>query len=388
MPKSPSTQFDPEDEPLEKWESRMMKKGEEYMSNAEDKAGKLTAYYPYSQDVKWYINYFGQIPEMMFDFYYEGSNYIIDIDRVDKWLSGSELVEFKMLNKTAYDIKRNQYDIEELSYFYVLKDKVMIRIQQDKLIIIAPTEDNKVYKKVFDFIRKSFRRMKLDKEFFILNFKNNHFSLKSIKIKPVDLDLKKNYNDDFIEFDKDLVSNLENEKSGIILLHGEPGTGKTTYLKKLIIDVDKKFIYINPNLVPNLLSPDFIDFIAQNNNSILIIEEAEKIIKDRINFDSNQASVSNLLNISDGLLSDALQMKIICTFNADIKDIDKALLRKGRIMSKYEFKALEKNKAQEIITELYPEDNIVVDKAMTIAEIYNFDKKDYQVKYNSVGFKR
>jgi len=388
MPKSPSTQFDPEDEPLEKWESRMMKKGEEYMSNAEDKAGKLTAYYPYSQDVKWYINYFGQIPEIMFDFYYEGSNYIIDIDRVDKWLSGSELVEFKMLNKTAYDIKRNQYNIEELSYFYVLKDKVMIRIQQDKLIIIAPTEDNKVYKKVFDFIRKSFRRMKLDKEFFILNFKNNHFSLKSIKIKPVDLDLKKNYNDDFIEFDEDLVSNLENEKSGIILLHGEPGTGKTTYLKKLIIDVDKKFIYINPNLVPNLLSPDFIDFIAQNNNSILIIEEAEKIIKDRINFDSNQASVSNLLNISDGLLSDALQMKIICTFNADIKDIDKALLRKGRIMSKYEFKALEKNKAQEIITELYPEDNIVVDKAMTIAEIYNFDKKDYQVKYNSVGFKR
>lgn len=366
----------------------MMKKGEEYISNAEDKAGKLTAYYPYSQDVKWYINYFGQIPEIMFDFYYEGSNYIIDIDRVDKWLSGSELVEFKMLNKTAYDIKRNQYDIEELSYFYVLKDKVMIRIQQDKLIIIAPTEDNKVYKKVFDFIRKSFRRMKLDKEFFILNFKNNHFSLKSIKIKPVDLDLKKNYNDDFMEFDKDLVSNLENEKSGIILLHGEPGTGKTTYLKKLIIDVDKKFIYINPNLVPNLLSPDFIDFIAQNNNSILIIEEAEKIIKDRINFDSNQASVSNLLNISDGLLSDALQMKIICTFNADIKDIDKALLRKGRIMSKYEFKALEKNKAQEIITELYPEDNIVVDKAMTIAEIYNFDKKDYQVRYNSVGFKR
>lgn len=388
MPKSRTPQFDPEDEPLEKWESKMMKKGEEYISNAEDKAGKLTAYYPYSQDVKWYINYFGQIPEIMFDFYYEGSNYIIDIDRVDKWLSGSELVEFKMLNKTAYDIKRNQYDIEELSYFYVLKDKVMIRIQQDKLIIIAPTEDNKVYKKVFDFIRKSFKRMKLDKEFFILNFKNNHFSLKSIKIKPVDLDLKKNYNDDFMEFDKDLVSNLENEKSGIILLHGEPGTGKTTYLKKLIIDVDKKFIYINPNLVPNLLSPDFIDFIAQNNNSILIIEEAEKIIKDRINFDSNQASVSNLLNISDGLLSDALQMKIICTFNADIKDIDKALLRKGRIMSKYEFKALEKNKAQEIITELYPEDNIVVDKAMTIAEIYNFDKKDYQVRYNSVGFKR
>lgn len=375
-----------EDESLEKWESKMMKKGEEYMSNSEDKAGKLTAYYPYSQDVKWYINYFSKIPEIMFDFYYEGSNYVIDIDRVDKWLSGSGLVEFKMLNKTAYDIKRNQYDIEELSYFYVLKDEVMIRIQQDKLIIIAPTEENKVYKKVFEFIRKSFRRMKLDKEFFILNFKNNHFTLKPIKIKPIDVDFKKRYNDDFGEFDKDLVENLDNEKSGIILLHGEPGTGKTTYLKKLIIDTDKKFIYINPNLVPNLLSPEFIDFIVQNNNSVLIIEDAEKIVKDRNSFDSNQASVANLLNISNGLLSDALKMKIICTFNADIKDIDKALLRKGRIISKYEFKVLEKNKCQDLMNELYPGNDIVVDKPMTIAEIYNFDKKDYQIKTNKLGF--
>ena len=365
-----------------------MKKGEEISDSNDDNASKFTAYYPYSQDVKWYMNYFGEVPEIVFDFYYEGSNYVIDIDRVDKWLSGSGLVQFKMLNKTAYDIKKNQYEIEDLSYFYVLTKNVTVRIQQDKLIIIAPTEYNTVYKRVYDFFRKSFKRIKLDKEFFILNFKNNHFSLKSIKIKPVELELQKNYNDGFEDFDKDLIKNLENNKSGIILLHGEPGTGKTTYLKKLITEVDKKFIYINPNLVPNLLSPDFIDFIAQNNNSILIIEEAEKIIKDRNNFDSSQASVANLLNISDGLLSDALQMKIICTFNADIKDIDKALLRKGRIMSKYEFKALEKDKAQKIITELYPDENIVVDKPMTIAEIYNFDKKDYQVKYNSVGFKK
>lgn len=377
-----------DDEFISKWETKLMKKGEEVSDSNDDNASKFTAYYPYSQDVKWYMNYFGEVPEIVFDFYYEGSNYVIDIDRVDKWLSGSGLVQFKMLNKTAYDIKKNQYEIEDLSYFYVLTKNVTVRIQQDKLIIIAPTEYNTVYKRVYDFFRKSFKRIKLDKEFFILNFKNNHFSLKSIKIKPVELELQKNYNDGFEDFDKDLIKNLENNKSGIILLHGEPGTGKTTYLKKLITEVDKKFIYINPNLVPNLLSPDFIDFIAQNNNSILIIEEAEKIIKDRNNFDSSQASVANLLNISDGLLSDALQMKIICTFNADIKDIDKALLRKGRIMSKYEFKSLEKDKAQKIITELYPDENIVVDKPMTIAEIYNFDKKDYQVKYNSVGFKK
>jgi len=53
-----------------------------------------------------------------------------------------------------------------------------------------------------------------------------------------------------------------------------------------------------------------------------------------------------LLNISDGLLYDCLNIQIICSFNIDIIKVDSALLRKGRLIAKYEFKELEVAKAQ------------------------------------------
>jgi ATP-dependent 26S proteasome regulatory subunit len=83
------------------------------------------------------------------------------------------------------------------------------------------------------------------------------------------------------------------------------------------------------------MNPEFIDLLIDNPNAVVIIEDAENIMMDRkYNSDS---SVSNLLNLSDGLLSDCLSVQIICTFNNSINLIDAALMRKGRLIAKYEF---------------------------------------------------
>jgi hypothetical protein len=50
--------------------------------------------------------------------------------------------------------------------------------------------------------------------------------------------------------------------------------------------------------------------------------------------------VTNLLNMTDGLLNDMLNLQIICTFNVDLKKLDSALLREGRLIARKEFKAL------------------------------------------------
>ena len=50
--------------------------------------------------------------------------------------------------------------------------------------------------------------------------------------------------------------------------------------------------------------------------------------------------MTNLLNLSDGLLNDMLNLQIICTFNVDLKKLDSALLRPGRLIARKEFKAL------------------------------------------------
>ena len=87
-----------------------------------------------------------------------------------------------------------------------------------------------------------------------------------------------------------------------------------------------------------------IPIFIENPDSIFVIEDAENIVLDRER--NGNSSVSALLNISDGLLSDCLNIQIICSFNTDVSKIDNALLRKGRLIAKYDFQDLEVEKAR------------------------------------------
>ena len=99
-----------------------------------------------------------------------------------------------------------------------------------------------------------------------------------------------------------------------------------------------------------LTNPDLLSILIDNPNSIFVIEDAENIVIDR---EQNGSSpVSALLNISDGLLSDCLNIQIICSFNTDLSKVDSALMRKGRLIAKYEFKTLEVTKAQQLSDKL------------------------------------
>ena len=85
--------------------------------------------------------------------------------------------------------------------------------------------------------------------------------------------------------------------------------------------------------------PGFIPFLMKHPDSILIIEDAETAIKDR-NITGNTNAVSNILNLTDGILGECLKIQIVATFNTERTQIDKALLRKGRLVTEYKFENL------------------------------------------------
>lgn len=190
--------------------------------------------------------------------------------------------------------------------------------------------------------------------------------LKAMEIKRTKLDLNLFYNDDFTEVDEIIRKRLskKNDK-GIVLLHGLPGTGKTTYLRYLVGKIKKRVLFLSPSVAGNLMNPEFIELLIDNPNTVLIVEDAENIIMDR-KYNSS-SSVSNLLNISDGLLADFLNVQLICTFNSALTTIDHALLRKGRLIARYEFGKLSVNKAQRLSEQLGFKEEIT--RPMTIAEI-------------------
>ena len=180
--------------------------------------------------------------------------------------------------------------------------------------------------------------------YLIKNSKNNikYFDGKRFKwvnIKSISFeDIKDNYNDDLPH--SEIEKFLENEESGLCLLHGIPGTGKTYYIRSLISKSSYNFIVCSSQNFPSIVTEtDDLE------NSILVIEDCEKLLKDR-NSNIFSDGISDLLNMSDGLLGDSLKLRIICTFNSDLRNIDKALLRKGRTKIKYEFKELSSDKAE------------------------------------------
>lgn len=193
------------------------------------------------------------------------------------------------------------------------------------------------------------------------------------------------YNDDFIKEDAKIKEFINtDDKSGLILLHGEKGTGKSTYIKHLIKEYpDRKFVYVPANLVCLLGDTEFGSFLTSLTNHVIILEDCENVIKNRkSDFGTSAAAVSLLLNMTDGILSDDLSIKFICTFNSDMKDIDSALLRKGRLISKYEFNALSIEKAEAILRKRGI--NVKLNKPITVADIFHYGEDGYETIKKSI----
>jgi hypothetical protein len=192
-----------------------------------------------------------------------------------------------------------------------------------------------------------------------------------VDIAAPNIDLDLHYNDDFQAVHNRLVPLLETPRSkGLILLHGEPGTGKTTYIKYLSTLVEKDMLILPPYMANYLTSPEIVPFLLENKESVLIIEDAERILQAReAGGDTN--SVSNILNLTDGLLADCMHIQVIATFNAHKSLLDKALLRRGRLMVDYAFGKLTPPKANQLLTHLGFDYR--TEAPMTLADIFNLD---------------
>jgi hypothetical protein len=160
----------------------------------------------------------------------------------------------------------------------------------------------------------------------------------------------------------------------------------TSFIRLLAGKLQRDIIFVSPDMVNYITDPGFIPFLMNNSNAILIIEDAEPVLQKRDGRNRTSA-ISNILNLTDGLLSDCLNISIVATFNTSTSVLDDALLRKGRLITSYTFKKLSIEKSNKLLKKLGH--NIEVKKEMSLADIYfyNSDNNVIEEKDKKIGFK-
>ena len=283
-----------------------------------------------------------------------------------------EELELESDEVDAYQYIKGNY---HSSRVVIYDNTVIYDIEPEGIEILYQTEDPKVLLeellKVLPFKEITPKSAEVQ----LVCWNDGYYTITS-KIKPTIIDLNKNYNDDFMPVYNDICKFLEDRVSGLIILRGVKGSGKTSLIRHLISSIPKNYIIVTNAIAEDLASPTFMSFMLEHKDSIFILEDCEQILLKRTEGNIFGGAITNILNMSDGLMSDIFNIKFICTFNADINKIDDALLRKGRCYAHYEFKKLDAKKTQVLLNER----NITLDKyePMTLADIYNYGDADYE----------
>ena len=269
------------------------------------------------------------------------------------------------------------FDYEDGSIYFYKDNFIQITSENGKekdkckLTFYYPTSTKCVDEEFTQF-------MDIDKRpnIFMVNQDYGNFNFSKFNINlPETFDIGLNYGKNFESVSEKMIKSLHENSSGLYMLHGRPGTGKTTYIRYLASVLKKDVIFFPTSFVDEITNPSILSLLKKKQDCVMILEDAEKALTKR-SLSDQPSLVSTLLNMTDGILGDILKLNVIVTYNCDRQDIDEALLRKGRLKAEYSFQGLKQDDAKKLIKKLdidiKPEDN------MTLADIY-YAKSDEEL---------
>lgn len=205
------------------------------------------------------------------------------------------------------------------------------------------------------------------------------------------LDIKPEYYPDMSDPKRFLADYLASDEA-ILLLAGEPGTGKTTLLRYLITEYkltthiiyDDKLMDRDGPFQSFLFGdsdyrPSDDDEPADSQRDIMIIEDADTILGSRER-DGNKL-MARFLNVSDGLIKLPNKKLVFTTNLTDFGQVDEALMRPGRCFGVVKLRTLDLHEAQDA-AKVAGVPIPMVKKHYTLAEIF----KSKTSRVRKVGF--
>lgn len=224
--------------------------------------------------------------------------------------------------------------------------------------------------------------------------------------------IRDNYRPDVLQGYDRVVKDLqaENPLGRLTILDGCPGTGKTYLIRALLSDLPNlKFMILPSNMLSNLTGPELLAALIDANDTndenpvndddyflkriqngenpvpddpkvgrkkplILIVEDADACLSSRSS--DNVSAISAALNLSDGIVGNLLNLRIVTTTNIELDEIDPAIMRPGRLSQRIEVGKLDPAQAEEIYKRLGGKEDIDWEgrKFIPLSDVYSLAK--------------
>lgn len=222
---------------------------------------------------------------------------------------------------------------------FVLADEHMsVHCEATRASVYVTTDDEQrtldIYKKLSAFMGDDEENARKGSVSAIMT-SNGDTSISKIGFAGVELE-ESNYSrgviDGFRFLQKDIVS--DSPSGRLHILSGPPGTGKTHLIRALLSTKGAIFVLADSKCIEQIQGPALLPVLLNHKRDrkgaiVLIVEDGDKSIVPRDGAESS--SVSSLLNLGDGILGSVLDVRIVITSNVAKLEMDRAVLRPGRL---------------------------------------------------------